>query len=159
MRAITDERAFVAAPDVPELGAVVQIERSHRAGGLGGLHALDDQLTGGGRQCREDAAAVEPAHARAEDGRPIEVARLEHGAGFVGPVVEDHRTAHAVAAIAVDGGHVGAVDAVMLEALVERLHAHGPHPFGDQISDRVVHHGGGDTGLQAESNRRGWRRS
>ena len=87
----------------------------------------------------------------AEDGLPIEVARLEHGAGFVGPVVKDHRSAHAVAAVAVDGGHVGAIDAVMLETLVERLHAHGPHAFGNQIADRVVHHGAGDTGLEPET--------
>ena len=36
-------------------------------------------------------------------------------------VVEDDGRAHAVAAVAVDGRHVGAVDAVVLEALVERL--------------------------------------
>ena len=87
----------------------------------------------------------------AEDRFPIEVARLEQRAGFVGAVVEHHGRAHAVAAVAVDGGHVGAGHAVVLEALVERLDAHGPHALGDQVADGIIHHGGGDAGLHAEA--------
>ena len=49
--------ALLAARDVPELGAVVQVERGDRARGLGGLHAFDDHFGGGRRERREDAAA------------------------------------------------------------------------------------------------------
>ncbi len=94
---------------------------------------------------------MEPADAAGEDGLPVEVARLEQGAGFVAAVVEDDGGAHALAAVAIDGGHVGAVDAVVLEALVEGFDAHGPHALGDQVADGVIHHGGGDAGLQAEA--------
>ena len=141
----------MAAPDVPQLGAVVQIERSDRAGRLGGLHPFDDHLAGGFRQRGKDAAAVEPAHAAGEDRLPVEIARLELRGGFIRAVVEHHRGAHALAAVAVDGGHVGTVDAVVLESLVKWLDAHGPHALGDQVADRVIHHGRGDAGLQAEA--------
>ena len=43
------------------------------------------------------------------------------------------------------------MDAVVLEVLVEGLHAHRPHALGDQVADGVIHHGGGDAGLQAEA--------
>ena len=66
---------------------------------------------------------MEPAHAAGEDARPVEVAGLEQRAGLVGAVVEDDGRAHAVAAIAVDGGDVGAAHAVVLEPLVERRDA------------------------------------
>ena len=56
-----------------------------------------------------------------------------------------------MAAIAVHSGHIWTVNAVVLEALVERLYAHCPHALGDQIADRVVHHRGGDAGLHAEA--------
>ena len=82
-----------AADRRPELGAVVQVERGDGAGGLGRLHPLDDQRGGRLRERREDAARVEPAHAPAEDACPVEVARLEQGAGLVRPVVEDDRGA------------------------------------------------------------------
>ena len=82
---------------------------------------------GGFGERREDAAAVEPAHAAAEDRVPVEVARLQLRGGLVGAVVEDDRRAHAVAAIAVDGGHVRPADAVVLEALVERRDPHRAH--------------------------------
>ena len=45
----------------------------------------------------------------------------------------------------------GPGDAVVLEALVERRDAHGPHALGDQVADGVVDHGRGDAGLQAEA--------
>jgi hypothetical protein len=84
-------------------------------------------------------------------GVPVEVARLQLARGLVGAVVEDDRRAHAVPLVAVDGGHVRAAHAVVLEPLVERSHAHGAHALGDQVADGVVHHRGGDAGLQAEA--------
>ena len=87
----------------------------------------------------------------AEDCLPIEIARLQQRGRFVAAVVEHHRRAHAVAAVAIDGRHVRAGDAVVLEVLVERLDAHGPHALGDQIADRIIDHGGGDAGLEAEA--------
>ena len=47
------QSALVAAPDIPELGAVVQIEGSDRARRLGRLHGLGDELAGGFRQVRQ----------------------------------------------------------------------------------------------------------
>ena len=121
MRSSTATARSCAAGDVPELGAVVEVEGDDGAGGFGGLHALDDDFGGGRRERGEDAAAVEPAHAAGEDALPVEVAGLELGAGFVAAVVEHDRGAHALAAVAIDGRHVGAVDAVVLEVLVEGL--------------------------------------
>ena len=112
---------------------------------------LDDELGGRLRQRREDAAAVEPAHAAAEDRVPVEVARLEQRRGLVGAVVEDDRRADAVAAVAVDRRHVRPAGAVVLEVLVERRDAHRAHALGDQIADRVVDHRGRDAGAQAET--------
>ena len=66
-------------------------------------------------------------------------------------VVEDHRRAHAVAAVAVDGGHVRAGDAVVREMLVKRADAHGANTLVDHIADGVIDHGGDDTGIQAEA--------
>ena len=73
---------------------------------------------------------------------------------FVGPVVENNRRANAVSAVAVDGGHVGAVDAVVFETLVKRLHSHRLDAFGDQIADRILHHGGGNRRCSSRNNRR-----
>ena len=39
----------------------------------------------------------------------------------------------------------------MLEALVERLHAHGANTLGDQVANRIVDHGGSDAGVQAKA--------
>ena len=94
---------------------------------------------------------MEPAHAGAEDRVPVEVARLQLRRRLVAAVVEDDGRAHAVAAIAVDRGHVRAPGAVVLEHLVERRHAHRPHPPGDQIADRVLDHRRRDAGAQAEA--------
>ena len=56
-----------------------------------------------------------------------------------------------MAAVAVDGGDVRAGDAVVGEALVKRLDAHGPDALGDQVADGVIDHGRGDAGLHAEA--------
>ena len=45
----------------------------------------------------------------------------------------------------------GPLHAVVLEVLVERLHAHRAHALGDQVADRVIHHRGRDAGVQAEA--------
>ena len=79
------------------------------------------------------------------------VAGLDYGAGFVRAVVEDHRRAHAKTAIAVDGRHVGAIDAVVLEILVEGGNPHQAHPFSDQVTDRILHHRRDNTCLQTEA--------
>ena len=76
--------------------------------------------------------------AAGEDVVPVEVARLQLRGRFVGAVVEHHWGAHALAAVAIHRGHVGAVHAVVLEALVEGLHAHGQHALGDQVADGVI---------------------
>ena len=72
-------------------------------------------------------------------------------ASLVAPVVEHHRRAHALAAIAVHRRHVRPVHAVVLEVLIERLHAHRPHALGDQIADGIIHHRGSNPGLHAET--------
>ena len=82
---------------------------------------------------------------------PVEIARLEQGAGFVRSVVEDHRRPHAVAAIAVDGGDVRAAHAVVLEPFVERRDAGFAHARLHQFADAVVDHGRRDAGAQAEA--------
>ena len=120
-----------SARRAPELFTVVEIERHDRAVGLRGLHRFDNQVRGGRRQRRKDAAAVKPADARAKDRRPVEVTRLEPRRGFVAAVVEDDGRTHAVTAIAVDGGHVRAPGAVVLEQLVERRHTHRAHAPGN----------------------------
>ena len=112
---------------------------------------LDDQLAGGFRERGKNAAAVEPANARAENFVPVEIARLELGGGFMAAVVEDHRRPHALAAILIYRGHVGAAHAVVRKALIERLHAHGAHAFGNEVANGIIHHGAGQTGVQPEA--------
>jgi hypothetical protein len=43
------------------------------------------------------------------------------------------------------------VNAVVLELLVERLHAHCADALGDEIANGIIHHRGGDAGVQAET--------
>ena len=40
------DSTVMAARDVPEFGAVVEVKRNDRAGRLGGFHAFNDQLGG-----------------------------------------------------------------------------------------------------------------
>ncbi len=143
--------ALVAAPDVPELGAIVQIEGGDRARRLGRLHAFGNELASGFRQRRENSAAVKPADSRSEDGLPIEVAGLKHRPRLVRTIVENHGSAHAEAAIAVNGRHVGAVHAIVLEMFVERPHAHGAYALGYQVTNGIVDHRGCYARLQAKA--------
>ena len=76
---------------------------------------------------------------------------LSMRARLVAAVVEHHRRAHALAPVAINRRHVRAADAVVLEPLVKRFHAHRPHALGDQVADGIIHHGGGDAGVQAEA--------
>ena len=39
----------------------------------------------------------------------------------------------------------------MFEKFVKGPHAHRPHPLGDEVADGVIHHRGGDAGLEAET--------
>ena len=39
----------------------------------------------------------------------------------------------------------------MLETFVKRLHSHRLHTLGDQIADRIIHHGGDDAGVHPET--------
>ena len=145
------DRAPLAARNLPELLAEVEVERGDRARGLRRLHAIDDHLGGRLGERGEDAAAVEPAHAALEDLVPVEVAGLELRGGLVRAIVEDDGGAYAVAAVAVDGGDVGAAHAVVLEPLVEGLDAHRADALGDEIADGVVDHRRGDAGVEAEA--------
>ncbi len=104
-----------------------------------------------GESAAKDSAGVDPFDAAREDGRPVEVAGLELGGGLVGAVVEDDGSADAEALIAIDGGHVGAGDAVVLEVLVEGLDTHGADTLGNEIANGVVGHGGGDGGAESEA--------
>ena len=135
----------------PEFGAVVQVERGHGTGGLGCVHPFDDQGSGGFAKRGENAARVEPANTGTEDAGPVEVARLEECAGFVGTVIEHNRGTHTVALVGVDGGDVWTTHAVVLKVLVERGDTHLANPALDQFADRVIDHGCGHTGVQAEA--------
>ena len=145
---------FVAAPDVPEFLAEIEVEGRDGAGGFGGFHGFDDQRAGGFGQRGENAAAMEPAHARAENLLPVEIAGLEQRAGFVAAVVKHHGGAHAVALVAVHRGVVRAAHAVVLEFLVKWLHAHRPHALGNQVANGIIHQRRRDAGVQAEAVRK-----
>ncbi len=140
-----------AADGRPEFRAIVEVERGDGAGGLGGLHSLDDQRSGGLGERREDAAGMKPAHAAVENPRPVEVAGLEQGTGFIRAVVEDDRRPHSVAAIAVDGGDIGPAHAVVLEPFVERSHAGFAHAGLHELSDGIVDHSRRDARLHSEA--------
>ncbi len=82
---------------------------------------------------------------------PIEIARVQLRGGFVAAVVEHDGRARTLAAIAIYRRHVRTVHAVVLELLVEGLHAHCADAFGNQIADRIIDHRGGDARIQAEA--------
>ena len=143
-------RLRAAAPDVPELRAIVEVERRDRTCRVCRLHPLDDEFTRGVRQRREDAAAVKPLHATREDRVPVDVARLELRSGFVRAVVEHDGRADAMPAIAVDGPHVRPIHAIVLEPHIERLHTHRAHALRDEVTDGIVDHRADDAGLEPE---------
>jgi len=146
--------AILAAGDTPQFLTEVEIEGDDGSLGTGGFHTLDDEFGGGFREGREDTAAMEPAHAAGENPAPIEIAGFQLRRRLVAAVIKDDRRADAEPAVAVNGGEIRAVDAIMLEPLVERLDAHRSHALGDQGSDGVVDHGGDDGALHAEAIRK-----
>ena len=143
--------ARFTASHVPQFGAVIQVKRNDRTRRLGCPHTFDDDLRCCYRQGGEDTATVEPAHPAGENFRPVKITGLEQAAGLVRTVVEHHRWAHALAAIAIDRSHVRPVDAVVLEVFVKRRDAHGPHGAIDQLTDRIINHCRNDAGLQTEA--------
>ena len=94
---------------------------------------------------------MEPAHALGKDFVPVEVSRLETRRRLVSPVVKDDRSAHAVTAVAIDGGNVRTADPIVLEALIEWFDPHRPHSLCDQFADWVIHHRRRYSGLQAKA--------
>src|SRR5579884_924281 len=150
---LTDYRdgSILAPRYSPELFPEVQVERRHSACSFCSLHRFDDQLAGSLRQRRENTSTVEPADAGGEDCGPIEIAGLEQRPGFACTVVEDHWSTHTVTAVAIHGGHIRTGNAVVIEPLVEGLHAHGSDALRDQVSDGVVDHRCCDAGLKAEA--------
>ena len=136
---------------LPELLAVVEVEGGDGAGLLGGLHRFHDDLSGGGGERRKRFRRSGTSARPERRCLPIEVAGLELRGGLVAAVVENDGSADAEALVAVDGGHVGAMHAIVLEVLVEGLDAHGADALVDEIADGVVHHGGGDAGIELEA--------
>src|SRR5437899_7676011 len=94
---------------------------------------------------------MEPAHAPGKNFVPVEVSRLETRRCLVRPVVENHRSAHAVTSVAVDGGNVRTADPIVLEALVEWFDSHRSDSLGNQFADWIIHHRRRYPGLQAEA--------
>src|SRR5438445_287025 len=94
---------------------------------------------------------MEPAHAAGKDFIPVEISRLETRRRFVSPVVKNHRSAHAVTAVAIDGGNVRTADSIVLEALIKWPDPHRPYSLCNQFADWVIHHRRRYPGLQAEA--------
>ena len=94
---------------------------------------------------------MKPAHPARENFLPIEITRLELRRRFVAAVIENHGRPQALAAVAVNGGHIGPMHAVVLEVFVERCDAHGAHPFCNQMTDGIIHHRRSNAGLEAKT--------
>src|SRR5262249_34832576 len=139
------------AGDVPELRAVIEVERNHRARRFGCMHGLDHQLSCRWVERGEDAAAVEPTHAPGKNLLPLEIARFELRRRLVATVVKHHRSGDAMSTVTINSCHVRAADAVVLESLVERLDAHGSDAFGDQLTERIIDQCRGDAGAKSET--------
>ena len=117
----TSVRALRRRRNLPQLLAEIQVERHHRARApCAACIAFDDDSARRRRKRGEDAAAVEPAHARRRRSRSSRSRPASAAPRLVRAVVEHHRRARSVAAVAVDRGHVGAGHAVVGETLVER---------------------------------------
>ena len=94
---------------------------------------------------------MHPAHAPAKIAFQSKSPGFSCAAASLHAVVEDHRSAQTIAPVAVHRRHIGARDAVVLEVLVERLHAHGADALGNQVADRIVGHGRDDSRLQTKA--------
>src|ERR1051326_5904215 len=94
---------------------------------------------------------MKPANSSSENFFPVKIARFEQCAGFVATIVKDHRCADALVTVAIDSGHVGAVDAIMFEMFVEWFDAHRADALGGQVADRTIDHRGPDASLNLEA--------
>src|SRR2546425_4099948 len=94
---------------------------------------------------------MEPAHAPGKNVVPVEVSRLETRRSLVRPVVENHRSAHAITSVAIDGGNVRPADTVVLEAFIEWFDSHRSDSLGNQFADWIINHRRRYPGLQAEA--------
>ena len=142
---------LLATPEVPEFLTEIQVEADNSPRLFRRLHSFDDELTGGFGQCGKDTAAVKPANPAGKDLIPPKVSRLELCGRFIRTVVEHHRGTDTLPAVTVHSCHIGTSNAIVLEALVERLHPHGAYPFGDKVADRIINHRGHDAGVQSEA--------
>src|SRR5262249_6228418 len=147
-------RAFMTTGNVPEFGAVVQIEGNNCSRCFGCLHAFDDDFGGCLRKRRKNSAAVKPAHTAGKNFFPIKITWLEQGARFVATIVKNHRRPDALAAVAVNGGHVRSVNAIMLEMFVDGFHSHGTDALGYQVADGIIDHRSRDGSLHLEAIRK-----
>ena len=109
MRAITETALSGPPQKIPQLRAIVQIERSHRAV-LPWRPSCASMISS--PVVSDSAAKMPPLWNQrtpsAEDLVPVEVAGLQQRAGFIAAVVENDRSANALAAIAIHGRHVRA---------------------------------------------------
>src|SRR5712675_448951 len=94
---------------------------------------------------------MEPTDTAGEDRFPVKISRLKLGRGFVAAIVENHGSAHALAAVTIDGCHVRALDPVVLETFVERFHAHSSHALCNQVADGIIYHSASDTSLESKA--------
>src|SRR6266446_1444370 len=94
---------------------------------------------------------MEPAHAAGKDFFPIKVSGFQQRRRLVRAVVENHRSTHAVTAVAIDGGNVWPADPIVFEAFIEWIDPHRPYALGNQFADWVINHRRGYPGLQAEA--------
>jgi len=98
---------------------------------------------------------MEPAYRPvSKNGVPVKTSGLEQLACLVGAVVEHHRRAHPVAAVAPHNRHIGPADAVVGEALVIRRHPGAPDLRLDVLPDGVIHHRAGNGRPHAETRRK-----
>src|SRR6185295_5646707 len=94
---------------------------------------------------------MEPTQASGKDLVPRKVTCFELSGRFVAAIIKNNRRSHALSAVTEYGGHIWTLDPVMLETFIEWLDPHGPHAFGDQFSNRIVHHRRDNAGSQPKA--------
>jgi len=94
---------------------------------------------------------MEPAYTSVKNCLPVKITWLQLSGSLMAAVVKHHRRANAIAAVAVNGRHVGSIDAVVFEVAVERLHTHRSHTFGNQVANGIVHYGGRDASSKSKA--------
>ena len=81
---------------------------------------------------------MKPANAAGKNFFPVKIARLQLGRRFVAAIIKHHRSPDALAAVAVNGGHIGPVDTVVFEIFVKRTNTHGFDAFSNQFELPVL---------------------